>query len=660
MTQATQLWQEHHAAMEELMADEKATPLQEAAILFIASYCYKLTSAETDAKLHAIPKAPGLQSVLQDTAHKFRKTVEKLADGFPEEVLTACCACWPVDKVSQNPGRKILPPEVDALALKLLGIEPGDTLIDLWGHGASAFLTAPAGETAHTNFYSLEQDSDAYLLSFLRSRCRGGKVQPLPINCLYAPLPPALKPARLYLDATGLAAPEVIGEKNRSIRQELSQYMREQELINMPTADGEAALQEVFKNLQVLNAIMLQGQQEKCRAVIICEAGRLTEAALSGSGIPGKRLELAARLPARLAPGLAEELDLLLLGQGPYAEPRLVDVSNLGEASDGLTKLRQQDLEKILILCQGNVSAVRTKTPPPPPKPGPQPPAPAIEPPAQQETQPPAPPEQPGQGEPPAQREPRVQTEPPVQGEPTVQKEPPAEAEPSAPIQEPLPAEKEPPTPTGEPLPAEKEPPVPREMPQAKAPACPLKDLIKTVQRGPALTNSKLQPLRSEKATSCRYLNLKDIADGLLSMEMDSLTEMPEKYRKYCLQPGDVVLTKTTPFKAASFDSEEQENLQILPGANIYRLEPDREKILPSYLTLYLQSPQGQEQLARHAKGKTSVLIISVQELLELTIPLPSLEEQNQLATKYRRFRKRLLETLHRAAEIRQKMEKLL
>ena len=640
MIHARKLWQEHHVAAEEVLAGAQATPLQQATILFIAYYCYKLSSAEADERLHAIPKAPGLLSVLQDTGHKFRKTIEALTDAFPEDVLSALSACWPVDE-NPRPGRKLLPPEVDRLALGLLGIETGDTLIDLWGHGSSALLAAAGGEAAHTNFYSLEQDSTSYLLGFLRSRCLGDRVQTLPVNCLYTPLPPALRPSKLYLDATGEAASEVIHEQGRSIRQELSQYMNQQELLSPPAGEGEAALQEVFKNLQIANAVMLQEKQDKCRTLIICESGRLTEEALSGRGIPGGQLELCARLPEGLAPGLTTELDLLLLDSKGFSETRVVDVSNLGSKINGFTKLSDADLEKILLLCKANklplsrakITSRRESQPVP----------------ARQEEKKSAP--LPGEKELP-KKDTALET-------PQEAAKPVAEAKPEPPkavqtVPQPGAAD-----PAGEAQAAGAEKHLPAGKPSPAA-TCPLKELLKKVQRGPALTNSKLLPLRSETPASCRYLNLKDIADGLLSEDMDSLREMPEKYRGYCLEPGDVVLTKTTPFKAACFDSEELTGLTILPGGNIYRLEPDQAKILPGYLTLYLQSPQGQEQLLRHAKGKSSVLIISMQELLELDIPLPSLEEQATLAMKYRRFRKRLLETQRRVEEIRQKMQELL
>jgi type I restriction enzyme M protein len=89
----------------------------------------------------------------------------------------------------------------------------------------------------------------------------------------------------------------------------------------------------------------------------------------------------------------------------------------------------------------------------------------------------------------------------------------------------------------------------------------------------------------------------------------------------------------------------------VLCSGNLYIIRPDRDRVDPIYLKLFLDSPLGQAQLRRISSG-TSVLTIPIRDLKDLRVPLVPMEEQKEIAAAYaeladelRRCRRRIERT---------------
>ncbi|MES9971419.1 MAG: restriction endonuclease subunit S [Candidatus Thiodiazotropha sp.] len=104
--------------------------------------------------------------------------------------------------------------------------------------------------------------------------------------------------------------------------------------------------------------------------------------------------------------------------------------------------------------------------------------------------------------------------------------------------------------------------------------------------------------------------------------------QMYQKWMKVDVQEGDVVLTSEAPIGEVYYLDG---NVKYVLGQRVFGLRPKKEEIHPLYLTAWLTSLRGQEQLAARASGST-VLGIKQSELLKIEVDLPPYEIQEQIA----------------------------
>lgn len=158
------------------------------------------------------------------------------------------------------------------------------------------------------------------------------------------------------------------------------------------------------------------------------------------------------------------------------------------------------------------------------------------------------------------------------------------------------------------------------------------KSVMKDISRGAQMVSKKMKALETEERTSCRYLAISDVENGMIRSDLSYLKEIPEKMEKYCVQNGDLLISRSYPFKTAVAKVEEGE--QILLSGNFYRIEVDSSKANPYFIKAFLESRRGSEILEMLGKG-TAIPMISASDLKELMLPLPDMETQNRVAESY-------------------------
>lgn len=176
------------------------------------------------------------------------------------------------------------------------------------------------------------------------------------------------------------------------------------------------------------------------------------------------------------------------------------------------------------------------------------------------------------------------------------------------------------------------------------------------ISRGAVVRSSELDELISIQPTDFQYLMLKDISNGRLSDELPYLVGLDEKYAKFCIKNGDLIISKISPFKVAMAEIDESKN--VLANGNLYFLEIDETKANPIYVMLYLQSETGMMQLNSWAKGAV-MKSISIKDLQKILIPVIPLEQQNKIVDEYRELNSELLVVSRQATLIRDKIEHL-
>ena len=128
-------------------------------------------------------------------------------------------------------------------------------------------------------------------------------------------------------------------------------------------------------------------------------------------------------------------------------------------------------------------------------------------------------------------------------------------------------------------------------------------------------------------------VNISNINEsGIDYLELDTILEEERKIGRYILEEGDVLITsRGTNVKIAVF--KEQSKICI-PSSNINVVRTDSKIVLGSYLKLFLESSIGVKLLQSIQRGST-IVNINIQDIEMLEVPVPTMEIQKELVSKY-------------------------
>lgn len=159
-------------------------------------------------------------------------------------------------------------------------------------------------------------------------------------------------------------------------------------------------------------------------------------------------------------------------------------------------------------------------------------------------------------------------------------------------------------------------------------------DIIKRITRGAPCSAKQLDEMASHDTTNMHYLLLANIQDGTITDDLPYLSRIDPKYDKYCLKNNSLILSKNGyPYKVAV--ATVKEGQRILANGNLYIIELNEEIANPYYVKAFLESKQGHAALKNITVGAT-IPNIGIDKLKKIEIPLPSIEEQNKIAQKYK------------------------
>lgn len=185
----------------------------------------------------------------------------------------------------------------------------------------------------------------------------------------------------------------------------------------------------------------------------------------------------------------------------------------------------------------------------------------------------------------------------------------------------------------------------------------PLGELCVSINRGAMIRPGELDALVSKEETNYHYLMLQNIQDGFIDSNLLTLTDIDEKYEKYCIIDESLIVSRTSPFKVAMAHVSRGE--KILANGNLYFIELDGAKVNPVFAQLFLQSEAGMTQLNRLAKGAV-VGNISIRDLKTIQIPNVPREKQDSIVEEYNNLNDELVVLERQADIIRDKRARLL
>lgn len=184
----------------------------------------------------------------------------------------------------------------------------------------------------------------------------------------------------------------------------------------------------------------------------------------------------------------------------------------------------------------------------------------------------------------------------------------------------------------------------------------PLEALQVNILRGHTIRAEELAQLLTTEESPYGYLMLQNMEDSQI-VAMNYLKEIKAEYGRYMVQEGDLLFSRSMPFKMAVVPN--LEGKQVMASGNMYAIRLRQDLVNPVYVMLYLLSPQGERQLQRLAQG--SVLqSISLMDLKKIQIPLIPLAEQDNIVASYRTLREQLDEVKEQEKSLRQQIQRLI
>lgn len=178
-------------------------------------------------------------------------------------------------------------------------------------------------------------------------------------------------------------------------------------------------------------------------------------------------------------------------------------------------------------------------------------------------------------------------------------------------------------------------------------------EIIKKSSRGAMISAKELDSLVTDEDTGVKYLQLKDIQNGMIGERLANIKAEKLEMKKHCAENGNLIIPKIySDGKVSVIEKKEDESIVV--SANLFILELDETKANPFYIKAFLESEVGRNQLRGLASG-TTIPTISLSALNKMPIPLPPMEKQAEIANMYLAIQDeiKVLQTKLQAAEER-------
>ena len=165
-----------------------------------------------------------------------------------------------------------------------------------------------------------------------------------------------------------------------------------------------------------------------------------------------------------------------------------------------------------------------------------------------------------------------------------------------------------------------------------------LKEVCKSIVRGCQVSPKVLSEYITENKSSTNYriVNISDIAaEGYVKSNLTPVKiDDPKKFDKFCLEPGDLVITaKNTTFKSAVY--EQEDDVKAIMTGNLVAIRLDQNKMNPYFLKAFLDSNAGQNVFASVQTG-TTLKTLTVNNLAVMRVSCPSMGTQEKIAAAYK------------------------
>lgn len=131
-------------------------------------------------------------------------------------------------------------------------------------------------------------------------------------------------------------------------------------------------------------------------------------------------------------------------------------------------------------------------------------------------------------------------------------------------------------------------------------------------------------------------IRMGNLQGGYLDLSELKYVELPPaEAARYKLRVGDVLINRTNSLelvgKAATFGGAEGEWLY---ASYLVRVEVDRGRVLPEFVTSVINSAMGRDYVLRTARRAIGMVNLNAKEMAKFPMPVPSLEEQESIVAR--------------------------
>ncbi len=142
--------------------------------------------------------------------------------------------------------------------------------------------------------------------------------------------------------------------------------------------------------------------------------------------------------------------------------------------------------------------------------------------------------------------------------------------------------------------------------------------------------------IKDDPMGSLLVLQGKNVPNDYFIRDLSGLVRISDdKIRNpYLLHQGDIIIVSRisalSSFRSAIFSSNMD---NIMPSSSVYVIRIKDADIMPSYVSLYLNSEIGQKKIFDLSSGGSYIRTIPIKSLITLEIPIPSIERQQVIVS---------------------------
>ncbi len=166
----------------------------------------------------------------------------------------------------------------------------------------------------------------------------------------------------------------------------------------------------------------------------------------------------------------------------------------------------------------------------------------------------------------------------------------------------------------------------------------------------------QISPARRPSLNAVPYLRVANVQRGRLDLSVVKQMEVSrQEAEKYALQFGDILLCEGNSAELVGRGAIWQGEIEVCLHQNhVLRVRLNQELALPEFILHYINSSAGQSYFRSKAKRTTNLASINSREVANMPVPLPPLDIQQALLSKFRNTQAEVGQLRTRASALRE------